>query len=53
MTSKELKKETFTQTGKKGRDGQLGQRGLMARQQLAEWVVPHLRVNKLGGTTGE
>ena len=37
------KEETFIQTSRRGRDGQLGQRGLMARQQLVDpamwWIV--------------
>ena len=47
--------------GRRGGDGQLGQRGLMARQwmenrvrqQLAEQAVEHLHVDKPGGTSGE
>ena len=31
-------KETFIQTGRRGRHGQLGQRGLMARLQLGDLV---------------
>ena len=54
-------KETFIQTSRRGRDRQLGQRGHAARQwlanqgrwQLADWVVSHLCVNKLGGKNGE
>ena len=48
-----VKEETFIQTGRRGRDGQPGWRGLMARWWLAEQVVPHLCVDKLGGVTGE
>ena len=55
-------KKTFIQTGRRGRDGQLGQRGCTARQQLEDWVDeavaggpggPKVHVDKLGGTTGE
>ena len=42
--------ETFIQTGRKGGDGQPGWRGLEARR-LADQMVPHLRVDKPGGTT--
>ena len=56
-----VKEETFIQTSRRGRDGQSEWRGFTARQQLedqakwrlAELVVPHLCVDKLGGTTGE
>ena len=37
----------------RSRDRQLGWRGCMARQQLEDRAVPHLCVDKLGGTTGE
>ena len=55
------KEETFIQTGRRGGDGQPGQRGLTARQWLVDWArhwladqaVPHLRADKPGGTTGE
>ena len=50
--SKRIKEETFMQTGRKGRDRQLGQRGLMARQQLVDQMVLHLCTDKLGETTG-
>ena len=36
------KEETFIQTGRRGRDGQLGQRGLVARWRLvdaARWQI--------------
>ena len=37
------KEETFTQTGRRGRDGQLGRRGLAAKWWLADperwWIV--------------
>ena len=33
--------------------GSRGQRGQVARQWLADQVVPHLHADKLGGTTGE
>ena len=52
LTTKEFKK-TFIQTGRKGRDGQLGQRGHAARWQLADQVVPHLPTDKPEGKTGE
>ena len=54
------KGETFIQTSGRGRDGQPGQRGLVARQWLADQVrwwlaeqaVPHFHADKLGGRTG-
>ena len=54
-TTKELK------TGRRGGDGQQGQRGLAARQRLegrarwwmVEWAIPHFCVYKLGETTEE
>ena len=49
----EQKEETFSQTGGRGRDGQLGRRGLLARQRLEDRAVPRLRMDKLGETTGE
>ena len=64
LTTKELKKKHFSRwVGQ----AETGSRGLMARQQLedqerlkdqgrwqlAEQVVPHLRVDKLGETSGE
>ena len=33
-----IKEETFIQTGRRGRDGQLGWKGLTARQQLEDGV---------------
>ena len=43
-----IKEETFIQTGRRARDGQLGQRGCAARRQtrqvrwqLEDWVAPH------------
>ena len=56
--NQEVKEETFIQTGRRSGDEQPGQKGLAARwqvedqgrQQLAEWAVQHLRVDKLGGT---
>ena len=36
-----VKKETFIQTSRRGRDGQPGQRGLTAGKWLADWAVPH------------
>ena len=47
-----VKEETFIQTGRRGGDGQLGQRGLTARWQLEDPELPHLRADKPGGTTG-
>ena len=59
-----VKEETFIQTGRRGRDRQLGQREHAARwwledgaregmrQQLVEWAVPHFHVDILEGTTG-
>ena len=48
-----VKEEIFIQTGRRGRDGQLGWRGLTARQWLADGAVPHSSADKPGGTTGE
>ena len=48
-----VKAETFIQTGRRGRDGQLGWKGCTARWWLEDWAVPHLHADKLGGTTGE
>ena len=39
-----VKEETFIQTGRRGGDRQLGQRGCTARQQLKDEVAPHLCV---------
>ena len=47
------KEDTFIQTSRKGEDGQRGKRGLTARQWLEDRAVPHLRMDKPGGTTGE
>ena len=47
-----VKKETFVQTGRRGGDGQPEWRRLAERRWLAERVVPHLHVDKPGGTTG-
>ena len=50
------------QTGRRGGDGQPGQRGHAARLWLEDWaveavagrlMVPHLHADKPGGTTGE
>ena len=46
-------KETFIQTGRWSRDRKLGQRGCVARWQLAYGLVSHSRADKLEGTTGE
>ena len=58
-TTKELKKKHSSrlvgevETGSQGReDGQCNRPG-WARGQLVDWVVPHSRADKLGGTTGE
>ena len=48
-----IKEETFIQTSRRSGDGQPGWRGLTARWQLADQVVPHLCAGKQGGTTGE
>ena len=48
-----VKEETFIQTGRRGGDRQLGQRGCTAKQQQVDWEVPHLHADKPGGTTGE
>ena len=39
--NQEDKEETVIQTGRRGRDGQLGQRGLMARWRLADLATDH------------
>ena len=61
-TTKELKKKYSsrlvggTETGGQGREDVWqgsGWKNRWMRQWLAERVVPHLRANKLGGTTGE
>ena len=56
-------KEIFLQTSRRGRVGQMGWRGVVARWSLEDWMgeavkmddrmVPHFRVDKLGGKTGE
>ena len=51
LTTKELKKHSSTLVGR-AETGSL-RRGLGARPWLANPVVPHLRANKLGRTTGE
>ena len=48
-----MKEETFIQTGRRDRDGKLGWKGHMARQQLVGQVVTHSCADKLGGATGE
>ena len=52
-----VKEDTFIQTGRHrqpgGEDMEQGDTLGWARQWLADSVVPHLNVNKLGGTTGE
>ena len=48
-----VKEETFMQTCRRGGDGQLGRRGLTAKQWLEDQVVPHSCADKLGGTTRE
>ena len=53
LTAKNFKKRTFIHTGRRGRDGQPGWRGLAARQWLLELAVRHIGVDKPGGTTGE
>ena len=45
-------KETFIQTGRRGRDGKPGWTGLVTRQQ-AEQDIPHSHAGKLGRTTGD
>ena len=46
-TTKESKKKTFIQTGRRGRKEQPGQRGHAARQWLVEWKVTHsVRINQ-------
>ena len=45
-----VKEEPFTQTGSRGGDAQLGQRGCSARSSLENQAVPHLHVDKLVGT---
>ena len=51
--NKGVKEETFIQTSRRDGERAAGERGLRARQQLADWVVPHSCADKLGGTTGE
>ena len=53
LATKVLKEETFIQTSRRGRDGQLAGRVLPARQRLEDQVVPHLCVAKLGRIIGE
>ena len=53
MEVQEVKGETLIQTGKSGRDGQPGWRGLAASQWLVEWVVPHSHADKPEEITGE
>ena len=48
-----VKEETFIQTARRGREGQLGWRGCMARWRLEDGAVLHSCVDKPGGTTGE
>ena len=48
-----VKEETFIQTDRRGRDGQPGWKGLVARRWLEDQAVPHLRADKPEGTTGE
>ena len=48
-----VKEEIFIKTGRRGRDRQPRQRGLMERWWLVDQVVPHLCADKLGGTAGE
>ena len=55
-----VKEETFIQTNRRGKDRQWVERtpgkaaaGGPAKQQIADWVVPHSCTDKLGGTTGE
>ena len=48
-----IKKETCIQTGRRGGHRQLGQGGHTARQQREKRAVPHLHVDKPGGTTAE
>ena len=48
-----VKEETFIQTGRRGRDGQPGQRRCEAKQWLEDLGVLHSHAGKLGGTTGE
>ena len=50
--NQEFKEETLIQTGRRGRDGQLGWRGLgWGRWWLVDQVVPYLCADKLGETT--
>ena len=58
-----VKEETFIQTSRRGRDGQLGVERMLgkawgggpgqARRWLVDQVVPHLHADKLVVTTGE
>ena len=48
-----IKEEIFIKTGRRGRDRQPRQRGLMERWWLVDQVVPHSWSDKLGGITEE
>ena len=48
-----VEEETFIQTGRRSGNEQPGWGGLTARWQLEERAVPHLRVDRPGGTTEE
>ena len=51
--NKGVKEVTFIQTSRRGREGQPGWRGHIAKWQLEDWVVPHSGADKPGGTTRE
>ena len=46
-------KETFIQTGRRGREMKPGQQGRVTRQRLVHPDISHLCVDKLGETPGE
>ena len=48
-----LKENTFSQTGRRGGDGPMGQGGNAGRQQLEDQEVPQLCVDKPGAIPGE
>ena len=48
-----VKEETFIQTHRRDREWKLAWRGLVAMWQLGDQAVPHLCVDKPGGTTWE
>ena len=53
LTTKELKKKHSSRLVGGAEIDSQGRRGLWERQWLVEWAVPHLCIDKPGGTTGE